>query len=337
MKKIFINGKFLCQQITGVQRFALELIKKMDEINDKSVQFFILVPSDRYLINEIKFTNMRVITIDGKPNYYWEQVKLWRFCKKNRPDELLNMCNISPVMFPGSCVIHDLGCIDAPLGFSKKQRIIYRIINKLNMKRYKKIFTVSNVIKKRIEEYYHVSGVEVIYNSSEHMNKIIEEKPKFFLPNDFFFSLGSMNPNKNFRAIVEMAKDNPNDYFIVSGKPAKSFSKQKLDEMKNVFFSGYLKDEEIKYMYKNCKAFIFPSLYEGFGIPPLEAIESGCRLVICNDIPVLHEIYDDLAIFVDFGNKINLHKIIKDKQITNGNMKYSWSESAEKLIFHLIN
>ena len=65
----------------------------------------------------------------------------------------MNLCNIAPVKYPGSCVIHDLGVIDAPSGFSWKQRFIYKLINAKNVKKYKNIFTVSNLMKNRIEEY----------------------------------------------------------------------------------------------------------------------------------------------------------------------------------------
>ena len=329
MKTIFINGKFLCQRITGVQRFAIEIVKELDKIEQNDVEFKIIAPEQQYQVNHLNLKNIKIVYTKGKPGYYWEQFKLSKYCKKNRPYDLLNLCNVAPIKYPGSCVIHDLAVIDVPNGYSWKQRFIYKLINKMNIKKYKHIFTDSNTMKDRIYEYYkgiRKKEITVIYSSAEHMNNIIPKKPNIDLPEHYFFSLGSMNPNKNFGAIVNLAKNNPNDFFIISGKKHKSFNDIDLESLPNLQFAGYLSDEEIKYLYANCTAFLFPSIYEGFGIPPLEALMCGCKCVICNDIPVLRELYGDVALFADF-NKIN--KIdVTDALIEKKDLNYSWTKSS---------
>ena len=332
--KVFVNGKFLCQKITGVQRFAIELIREMDKIVLNEYEITIVCPSKEEQLNDLELSNIKIVYTKGKPNYFWEQWTLPRFCKKHKPDVFLNMCNVAPILYPGSCVIHDLGCIDASKGFSFKQNMVYRLINKLNVKRYKHIFTVSKVMKARIEEYYKVDNVEVIYNSADHIKRIKPSKPAIDLNGHYYFSLGSMNPNKNFKAIIRIALENKDKTFYISGKKGKSFSEENLTCPDNVIFTGYLSDEEIVYMYNHCDAFLFPSKYEGFGIPPLEALVSGCRLVICNDIPVLREIYNGSCVFVDFDTITKLDDI--SKMPSNFIDDKHWKDSAEKLFSTLI-
>lgn len=339
MKNIFINGKFLCQNVTGVQRFAIEIIKCLDKIDHTNVKFSLITPSEKYIKNILDLKKISIIHLTGKPNYYWEQVRLARFCKKNKPDDLLNLCNIAPVLFPGSCVIHDIAWIDAPSGLSKKFKMIYKFITWKNVKKYKNIFTVSYTMKKRIEMYYKVDNIFVIYNDARHMSYVNPVKPKCDLPDNFYFSLGSMNPNKNFKAIVNLANKYPYLNFVISGNTHKSFSKESTEKLNNLIYTGYLNDSELAYLYQNCDAFLFPSIYEGFGIPPLEAIICGCKNVICNDIPVLRELYGELVSFVDFNNIDFIEKIIPYENSNSLKLveeKFNWMESACK-VYDVLN
>ncbi len=332
-KKIFINGKFLCQRITGVQRYALEIVKCIDKnALDYDFTFYIIAPKKEYVVNNIEFKNIKIIHTKGKPNYYWEQVILSKYCRKNKPYDLLNLCNVAPIMYPGSCVIHDLAIIDAPKGYSFKQRFIYKLINKLNVKKYNSIFTVSNTMKNRIQNYYNIDNVEVIFDGYNHIKNIEPKKPDIILPDNYYFSVGSMNPNKNFSAILRIATENPDKNFVVSGMYHKSFKKMKFDVPKNVLFTGYLSDENLIYMYKNCDAFLFPSNYEGFGIPPLEALVSGCKLIVCNKIPVLQELFSDFCLFYDFNARNDLNFANFSVNTCYNIDKFDWNNNALKLL-----
>lgn len=331
MKEIFINGKFLCQRITGVQRYAIEITKELDKLCPPDIRFTIISPSKEYIINNIEYKNISIIYLKGKPNYYWEQWTLPRYCKKKKPYDLVNFCNIAPILYPGSCTIHDLAFIEAPKGYNWKFKSIYRLINRLNIKRYKHIFTVSNTMKSRIQDYYKISNVTVTYNGYEHMLGVEQIKPNIELPNRYYFAVGSMNPNKNFKAIIELAKQNPDDMFVISGGIDKVFKKDEMEKPKNVILTGYVKDEELFYLYSHCQAFLFSSVYEGFGIPPLEAYAVGCKNIICNDIPVLKELYDNVSFFTNFSNTINL-KLFKEpisfSEKDSFLQKFSWKNSA---------
>lgn len=329
--KLFINGKFLCQKITGVQRYAIEITKEIDKfVEPKSV--YIISPSKKYVINDLSdmLKNIQIIYTKGKPNYYWEQWTLARYCKKSKPDDLLNFCNIAPILFPGSCTLHDLAFIEAPEGLNWKMRLIYKIITKLNVKRYKHIFTVSNTMAEHIARHYKIKKPTVTYNGYEHMLNKKAIKPKIDLPESFYLAVGSMNPNKNFRAIIELAKNTPNENFVIAGGKFKSFNNINLENIKNLDFIGYVSDENLIWLYQNCKAFLFPSKYEGFGIPPLEAYVVGCKNIICNDIPVLRELYGEIFNFADFNNYNNKFETYTPIFFKNDSIKnYSWNLSMK--------
>ncbi len=334
-KHYFINGRFLCQKVTGVQRFAIEIVKAIDSLLfDSTCSFCIIAPAEKYCVTKLQLDRVKIIFTKGKPNYFWEQITLAKYCKKNKA-ELLNLCNLAPVLYPGSCVIHDLSFIDAPEGLSKGFRLFYKLINKLNIKRYKKIFTVSETMKKKIYDYYNVDNIYVIYNGCEHIKDFKSEPVKELIPfvGEFYFSVGSMNPNKNFQSIIKIARKHSNELFVVSGGSFKSFNTREYTVPSNMIFLGYVSDGKLSWLYKNCKAFVFPTKYEGFGIPPIEALILGCRNVFCNDIPVLHEIYGDNVVFYnaneeDFTELKSTHEIDFDGL----KEKLSWTKSAEKIM-----
>ena len=104
------------------------------------------------------------------------------------------------------------------------------------------------------------------------------------------------------------------------------------NELKNLFYLGYVSDDEAKLLMKECKAFIFPSIYEGFGIPPLEALAMGSQ-VICSNAVCLPEIFKDSVHYIDpYKHDINLNTLLSEKTEPAEKVLslYSWEKTAEK-------
>lgn len=328
---LYINGRFLTQKITGVQRYALEVLKQIDCM-DLPNKVIVLCPKDD-LINVPKLENIKILKIGKLKGHAWEQLSLPLFMLRHRQDKLLNMCNLAPILFPGYVVIHDISFKTHPEHLNKKFALWYRFVTKMNIKRYKHIFTVSNFSKNEIISEYVVKdkNITVTYNSAEHMKGIIPNKNiihRLHLENKkFIFSLGSASPHKNRKFIIECAKNNPNYIFVVTGTNSKSFCDEQYEKSENLIFTGYLNDEEIVALYKSCEAFLFPSLYEGFGIPPLEALVCGCKKIILSNIEVLKEIYQNNGIYFDVKQKsIKLDEYLnKNKRIIISE-NYSWNK-----------
>ena len=197
-------------------------------------------------------------------------------------------------------------------------------------------------------KYFKVNPdkVTVIPNAWQHYERIGYDENalnKYSLKkNNYYFSMCSLEPNKNFKWIAEEAKNNAAMTFAVAGSVnRKVFSEGLGFELPpNMRLLGFVSDEEAKTLMRDCSAFLFPSFYEGFGIPPLEAISAGAKQVVVSDTEVMHEIFGDGVIYVD-PNNYNIELLdfpeISDTQISELLKKYSWKKSAETLLELLQN
>lgn len=341
---IYINGRFLTQKITGVQRYAIEVVKELDKMN-LSDEIIILHPNN--IIQNLELKNIKLKKIGKLSGQAWEQISLPIYLKKHKAKVLLSMCNLAPIMFPGYVVIHDIAFKTQSKHLDWKFVLWYKIVTRLNIKRYKHIFTVSEFSKKEIMDEYNVNtnSITVTYNSAEHITKVKEDetilKKLNLKSKEFNFSLGSRSYHKNTAYVINLAKNNKDEIFVISGMKNKIFNEVEEEKLENVIYTGYISDNELVCLYKNCKSFIFPSLYEGFGIPPLEAIELGCENVILSSIPVFKEIYGKSVIYVDTSNKmIDISKIDECYEKRNTVIeellnKYLWNNIAEKIVIEL--
>lgn len=345
---IYINGRFLTQEITGVQRYAIEVVKQLDKI-ELDYKFVILTPKTE-VIQKLQLNNIEIKQIGRFKGHLWEQISLPIYIlKNNKNSKLISMCNLAPIIKPGYIVIHDISFKTHSEHLDKKFSMWYKLITKLNINRYQHIFTDSNFSKDEIVINYNINPdkITVTYCSAEHFNTVKTDESIIdrlgLKDKEFCFSLGSKSPHKNHKYIIECAKKNPEILFVISGRSnSKVFKDNNKEEViDNIIYTGYLKDNELKALYRRCKTFIFPSLYEGFGIPPLEAIVSGCNNILISNIPVLKEIYGDNAYYIELENescydvikKINTNNKIDKTKFLN---KYSWNKVATVIIDQLI-
>ena len=148
-------------------------------------------------------------------------------------------------------------------------------------------------------------------------------------------ALSSLSPQKNFIWIKEVAKRNPNKQFVIVGK-AEGFTKlgEKELAVPNLHFTGYLTDGQIKSLMTYCRAFIHPAIYEGFGIPPLEAMSCGAELII-STATCLPEIYGKSVHYIDpYNYDVDLDKLLQEpiEPASKVLSKFSWEREAKKLL-----
>lgn len=337
-KKIIINGKFMSQTVTGVQRYAREILLELDKIVTKENNIEIIVNADAKNIPEYK--NIVVKKIGRFTGNLWEQISLPLYVIKNR-GVCVNLCNMMPILTPHIVVIHDVSFKAKPDFYSRKFRMWYDFVFKLCINRIRKIITDTEFSKSEIIKYYHVKkNITVIYCGWQHFKRIgFDEnvlKRYSLSKNEYYFAMSSMSPNKNFRWIAEAAKNNPDSVFAVAGGVnLKVFGLNfSFDKPENLKLLGYVTDEEAKTLMRDCKAFLFPTFYEGFGIPPLEAVSAGVKHIIVSDTAVMREVFGESVIYVD--PKIvptDLNDLLKDNYIEREQIlgKYSWISSSEKL------
>lgn len=336
---IFVNGRFLLHKITGVERYARELLAELDNIIMPG-EIELLIPPET--IDIPCYKNIRIKKVGRFHNRLWEQISLPIYVKKSKGLSL-NLCNAAPILSPGIVCIHDVKIKARPKDFSKKFLIWYTALFFNACKRAKRIITVSEFSKREIINYYHVdpTRISVIPNGWQHYNRVDYDEnalEKYGLgKSKFFFSMSSMEPNKNFKWIAETARMNSDEVFAVAGSVNKKIFADGLgfECPENMKLLGYISDEEAKTLMRDCKAFLFPSHYEGFGIPPLEAISAGCNNVIVSDTEVMHEIFEDSVTYLD-PNKPN--SIVGEKK-QDGNAilsKFSWGEVSAPQLRDLI-
>lgn len=353
MEKILINGNFLNRNLTGIERFACETCKRLDSLLTSSDDFSILISANPRFIPDFK--NIKLIrtteTIKSFPK--WDLLVFKKYCKKTNSIGL-NFSNTAPLgKYCGYAFLHDIYAKIFPKDFTSfKDRIIktYCRLNYKNIsKNAKHIFTVSEFSSFQLQTEYKVpkEKITVIPNGWEHFKDIQPDENIFnkfptLQKEKYFFTLGSLSKRKNLLWICHYAKNHPKETFAVSGKAISGLVPKELNDLKtlkNVVLLGYVTDEEVKALMKNCTAFIFPSYYEGFGIPPLEALSVGAKIIV-SQAASLPEIYQNTAHYIspDDAN-VDLKTIMNEdvespKEIL---LKYTYENAAEKLYSTLKN
>ena len=335
--KYIINGKvFFKKNITGLQRYVIEILKELDLlIENTNIDIELLVPTKCYNIE--KYKNIKIVKYKNGNSIFWEQYYLYCYAKKNN-GIIINMTNTAPILKTDILFIHDINCIKNKKYFSFFKRGYYEIIFNRTIKKATELITVSQFTRDEIEKKYKIEKkkIKIITNGWEHILKIKEEKIKYPNQKEYFFSLGTIDKHKNIKWVIEIAKKNPQYNFLISGiKPSKKvFKELDIENISNVIYLGYLTDGEMKFIMRNAKALIFPSLYEGFGIPPIEKLALGGKAIVSNISP-LKEIYQDTVYYINPNVfEINLDELLKTK-IEKPNKileKYSWKKSAENLL-----
>lgn len=338
--KVVVNGRFLLKKVTGVERYAREILLELDKII-KNDEIEIAIPPGVVEIPDYK--NIKIVKVGKFRDKLWEHISFPIYVKKRNAISL-NLCNVAPLISPGIVCIHDMKPKAHPEYFSKKFRLWYDLLFFNETKRAKKIITVSEFSKKEIMKYYKVSSdrIIVIPNAWQHYDRIdFDENTliKYKLTKgDYFFAMGSMEPNKNFKWIAKMAKNKPDKTFAIAGSinPKVFADGLGFECPLNMKLLGYVSDQEAKTLMRDCEAFLFPSIYEGFGIPPLEALSVGCKCIVVSDTEIMHEIFNDSVIYIQpyiYDYSKYSFKNNKDNTIL---LKYSWELSAKKLLNYIL-
>lgn len=336
MKKIVIDGMFLRFPINGIPRYAMEVVKALDGLlSEDDLDVILCYPEDIPVEKLPSLKNIKSLCLKSKIRKGWNILQAEAYARKNGA-LYLDLTSRGGFYKNSIVCLHDIRPLTWDLANGNKVAKFYR--NKFNFtlvaKNAKLIVTVSDFCRKEISGYYDIaeSKLRITPLGWEHLNCIPDMKnpPE---EQDFYFSIGSMAPHKNFEWVINTAKNNPESRFLIAGGVDPKIWNYQADfsASQNVRFLGYISDDEMKWYMKHAKALLFPSLYEGFGIPPLEALALGTP-VIASDIPVLHETFGSTIHYIDPKDyKVNLDAIL-EKTVENADKvleKETWKNAAK--------
>jgi glycosyltransferase involved in cell wall biosynthesis len=305
--EIFVNGRFLTQRITGVQAFAHSVC---DEMIRAGIPFKLLIPRQT-LLHQAP-SGIETISVGKLTGHLWEQIHLPAFIRDKKNTVLLNLCNSAPMQLTNQVVtLHDLAFFHHPEWFSMKFRLWYNYMIPRSVQSAKSILTVSETSAKAISEAYGVTQQKIYTTCNKVSSELLESEIDSGIGHQiqgrrFFLMVGSNDPRKNFTVAEKfIASFREDAVLVIAGGSHQSFSKNSHSHSERIIRLGYVNSGQLKWLYQNALALINASVYEGFGIPNLEAMSQGCP-VICSDIPVFREVCSEAAFYFNENDPLSL-------------------------------
>ena len=352
-----INAKFLGQQITGSQQVGLGLSTYLrQELKDAK---FV---TTKAILHKGIADELNAVSVGNKNNIYWEQVELPRYLKTLKNPLLVDFGNTAPAFYRNKIsTILDISSVIHPEWFSYKSGNYLRFITGKYIKYSRKLIAVSEYTKQTIIDQYNVDPafIEVVYNScpeiynnAAHLNNSEVEMVKQEF-GDFILAVSSLDPRKNFLGLVKAFKKAKlkGIKLVIVGSENKVFAdtglKQEIGNDSSIIFTGYISTKRLILLYRTAMFFVYPSFFEGFGIPPLEAMKCNCPVIVSN-ITSMPEVCGNAALYInpyDLDSLVDglkqlylneaLRVQLKEKGLQRAEF-FSWKKAAEKLI-HVIN
>ncbi len=307
-ERIYINGKFLAQPLTGVQRFAFETVSALDRLlaRNKVPHPFILIAPTIRAENKLELVSIPVIHVASSSLHVWEQITL---PARTRGATLLNLAGSAPLLKHDQvCTFHDAAVYEFSSAYSIAFLCWYRLLFGVQARICRGVLTVSEFSCERLKKYLGKTRapLQVVPNGCDHFESMQADESILSLhglkPGSYLLAVGSANPSKNFPALLRgfdaMAQKSIRLVVAGGGNAAVFAAEDGGGEGAGVVRTGRITDAQLKALYVHARAFVFPSLYEGFGIPPLEAMACSCP-VVASDIAPIVETCGAAALYFD--------------------------------------
>lgn len=359
MKNVLIDLTSLDDNFSGIEHYALYITKEI--IKNKEINVELIFKNKISHFTDEELENVKTTILYGK-RFNVMFGLLPKYIDQEKPDYAIFLAFPPSFLWkPKKCTkvfstIHDLVCYDVPKTMTFKSRIFFKKSIKHNLKISNRIITISDFTYNRIIEKFNYGSEKILKvycaSSMPCIKKEFDDiQKKYNLPNEYILGLSTVEPRKNFGQLISwmtqiwLENENIPDLVLVGRKGWKQdeIIKSVPEKLVNkIHFTGFADDEDIYSLYYYSKTFAFPSIYEGFGIPLLEALQAE-KLPICSKIPVFEEVLGSeypymfsLISYTDFKEKLfsyfsndNSKLLVNEKKILD---KYSWDIQAKKII-----
>lgn len=349
--------------LTGVERYNINISKEMIKSHPEN-EYILVFKNEVHesFSQESKQENVSIEIIPECNKFLFIQWKLYKTFQNIKADYYLFLSFTSPILFKRKGIInaiHDLTCWDCPETIPTKMKYYYRMAYHAAVKNSWKVITVSRFSQNRICKRYGLGedNVPVIYDG---LTEIFRNPPpsnnkmhdKYGLPEKYILSLSTLEPRKNLRLLIlaytEMLKagvDLPD--LVLAGRQGWKLEEVtgeiSNDIIQRIHFSGFIDDKDLPQLYRDASLFVFPSIYEGFGLPVIEAMSQG-TIVVCSDAASLPEIAGDTGYIFKSNDQDDLMRVIRralqlteserldiEKRGIEISNQFSWKCEAEKL------
>jgi len=350
---------------TGNCTYTRNLILHLSRLD--RVNHYVLFVTDRNhpFYNEVKdFSNVEIVPICGSPSWFRVFFSLCAASHRLNLD-VLHVQYFAPLGHRGRLVntIHDISWFRFPQFFSRFERFLFKFLMTSSARRSDRIFTVSGLSKEDLVSLIHLpeNKIKVIYNGiskrfisdtrePEETRKICS---RYGLTGNFLLYVGRIDPRKNLSCLVQAyaflrSKHSVSHQLAIAGtvhvQPEDLQQVVKNCEFReDIRFCGYVADEDLPALYSGADVFVYTSEYEGFGLPPLEAMASGTP-VVASDISIFHEILDDAAVLVNpldiEAIAEGIYRILSDSTLRKNLVetgkvragKFNWDSTAQQTL-----
>ena len=347
----------------GISEYAYQILTKLYEFrseskNEHSYTIYLKSNPLDHLPKETNFWKYKVV----KPSKLWTQIGLpiHLATTTKKPDVFLTLTHYGPRFskIPTIVSVMDLSYLHYPETFKKNDLYQLTKWTEYSVKKAKKVITISNSSKDDIIKYYKVrpDKVKVVHLGLKNlsMNALSEkELSEFGVNKKFILFVGTLQPRKNIARLIEaFSLLNPglisDHQLVVIGKKGWLYedilsAPERFNVKDKVVFLDYISDEDLPTFYRKAEVFVLPSLYEGFGLPVLEAMRYGCP-VITSNVSSLPEAGGDAAQYFqpDDVNDIRktIEKVLTDKELREKMIergrehykKFTWEKAAKEVL-----
>ena len=340
----------------GIARYVYELIRGLSS-RDSGIEFYVLVNKDSPLLEESWSECIKILTISSSWISFREQLEIPAILRAREIDLFHAPSFVAPLLVPCKMImtIHDLNHLVLPQFYTPLHQVYYRVFVKSCIARSTYILTVSQFSKQEIirtlgldpeKIFVTYNGVSQVYQPVVDADELAYVREIYELPDEFILCVSNNKPHKNVQQLVRAYCQSKVDIPLVLATPidvgllrlAESFGKKHM-----LYFSKFIAEQHLPAVYSLTKLFVYPSTYEGFGLPPLEAMCCGAPVVVARSSS-LPEVVGEHAIFANPYDCMDIARAletgINDQQaralsvsgVAEHRAKFSWDKMTDQTL-----